>query len=79
MSRLQRLIRVLACRTGLRTGKNVKTNGNLPLTKQGTFGGFPLSDYGFRGAAQAGLDPSPESPDPPKFVGEAILPAAANG
>ena len=74
MSRLQRLIRVLACRTGLRTGNGVRTTGDLPLTGQGTFGGFPLPDYGVYGAARVNGTPTPGTPAEPSFVGEATLP-----
>ena len=78
MSRLQRLIRVLACRTGLRTGKTVLTSGNLPLTKTGTFGGFALRDYGVKGASPT-ASPTPASPVFRKFVGEATFPDGSTG
>ena len=78
MSRLQRLIRILACRTGLRTGKSVETRGTLPLTKQGTFGGFSLRDYGVFGAAPSNR-PTPSAPVYPKFVGAAEFPDGTTG
>ncbi|MBO4283256.1 MAG: hypothetical protein J5958_01410 [Clostridia bacterium] len=78
MSRLQRLIRVLSCRTGLRTGKSVQTNGNFPLTKQGTFGGFSLRDYGVLGASPT-ANPTPANPVFRKFVGEADLSDGTKG
>lgn len=79
MSRLQRLIRILACRTGLRTGKSVGTSGNLPLTKEGTFGGFPLLDYGVYGAVPSVGTPTPARPVFPSFVGEARFPGNVTG
>ena len=79
MSRLRRLFTNLACRTGLRTGKSVETSGGLPLTRQGTFGGFPLSDYGVSGAVGTAPDRSPLHPVPPTFVGEATFPGNARG
>ena len=78
MSRLQRLIRVLACRTGLRTGKSVKTSGALPLTKQGTFGGFALRDYGVLGSSP-NASPTSQAPVYRKFVGAATLPDGTAG
>ena len=78
MSRLQRLIRILACRTGLRTGKKVETRGNFPLTKQGTFGGFALRDYGVLGAVPSNI-PMPGEPSYPKFTGAAEFPDGSAG
>jgi len=69
----------LACRTGLRTGKSRNASGALPLTMQGTFGGFPLSDYGVSGAASASRSVSPLHPVSPIFVGEATLPGNTRG
>lgn len=79
MSRLRRLIAHLACRTDVRTGKSVRTVGTLPLTKTGTFGRFPLSDYGIRGAVRTNGAPSPSLPVFPSFVGEARLAGGAPG
>ena len=79
MSRLRRLYTILACRTGLRTGKSVKTSGRLPLTRSGTFGKYPLPDYAVQGGARFASDPSPSSPVVPAFVGEAALPGGERG
>ena len=79
MSRLRRLYTILACRTGLRTGKSVKTSGRLPLTRSGTFGKYPLPDYAVQGGARFASDPSPSSPVVPAFVGEATLPGGERG
>lgn len=79
MSRLRRLYTLLACRTGLRTGKSVETSGSLPLTRVGTFGNYPLPDYGICGATEQGTDPTPASPVPLSCVGEAILPGGQPG
>ena len=78
MSRLQRLIRILACRTGLRTGKSVETRVRFPLTKQGTFGGFALRDYGALGAVPSNV-PMPGEPSYPKFTGEAEFSDGTSG
>lgn len=78
MSRLQRLIRILACRTGLRTGRSVETRGRFPLTKQGTFGGFALRDYGALGAVPSNV-PMPGEPSYPKFTGEAEFSDGTSG
>ena len=79
MSRLRRLITNLASRTDVRTGKSVRTSGALPLTKTGTFGRFPLSDYGIYGAVRTNGDTSPSLPVFPSFVGEARLAGNAPG
>lgn len=79
MSRLRRLYTVLACRTGLRTGKSVEKRGSFPLTRTGTFGGFALLDYSVSGAARAASNPTPEHPEAPSFVGEATLPGNQPG
>ena len=79
MSRLRRLYTALACRTGLRTGKSVKTSGRLPLTRTGTFGKYPLPDYAVRGASYFAAEQSPSAPVVPSFVGRADLPGGESG
>lgn len=79
MSRLRRLYTVLACRTGLRTGKSVERSGRFPLTRTGTFGKYPLPDYAVHGAVRYATEPSPSAPVSPAFVGAADFPGGESG
>lgn len=76
---MNRLLRVLLSRTDLRTGKPVTASGNFPLTTAGTFGGFPLRDYGVQGAVRSTNSTTPVNPVPPVFAGETILPGGGRG
>ena len=71
---MNRLLRFLSSRTDLRTGKSASASGNLPLTVAGTFGGFPLRNYGVQGGIRTSRNTTPSDPVPPVFVGEATAP-----